>query len=193
MQNPSIVFVVLCMMGCSHGHAAKEAVAKEPTVAKQIDPNYGSEVLDVDSILLNRSIPFRSSVDGITAVLGNPDSIVSTSHECGGFFEVDQVRNYYYGRTRFEVYGDTGVIRNIDIGDARFRLTAGSAHLDSRTSLATIGELFPRSASQAYPIKDEAGKEVLLVRLKAEPSSDDVWVLHFQDGHLVEVEYWIPC
>ena len=193
LQNPSIILIALCMMSCGYDQAGQEVLANRDIVAEQIDPNYEPEVLDLDSVLLNRSIPFKSSVDAITEILGKPDSMVSNSHECGGFFEVDQVQNYYYGRTFFEVYGDTGVIRNIDLTDFRFTLNAGRVNLDSRTSLSDIERLFPMSASQAFPMKDEEGKKALLVRLKPKTGYDDDWVLYFQDGQLVGVKYWIPC
>jgi hypothetical protein len=147
----------------------------------------------MDSVLLNNAIPFRSSIERITAMLGKPDSIVSISNECGGYFDVDTVRNFYYGRTWFEVYGDTTVIRDIDVEDGRFDLSSDRVHLDGRTSMSDIARLFPRSASQAYPPGYEDRKGIMLVRIKTEPECDDYWVLSFQNGKLVEIEYWIPC
>jgi hypothetical protein len=183
-------------MGCIHGHAAQKASVNQDSAVThtnlmhQSDP---SEVLYVDSVLLNHAIPFRSSIERITEVLGKPDSIVSTSNECGGYFDVDTVRNFYYGRTWFEVYGDTAVIRDIDLGDGRFSLSSDNVRLDGRTRMSDIASIFPKSASQAYPPGVEEGKGVMLVRIKTQPECDDYWVLSFQDGQLVEIEYWIPC
>ncbi len=68
----------------------------------------------MDSVLLNHAISFRSNVEKITAVLGNPDSIVPNTDECGTFFDVDSLRKFYFGRTWFEVNGDTAEVVDLN-------------------------------------------------------------------------------
>ncbi|MEO8734131.1 MAG: hypothetical protein ABI373_07355 [Flavobacteriales bacterium] len=198
MQNATIAFIAVCLVGCVHDNTAQKTPAHQVSVIEHIDSTYRSdslEVLDMDSVLLNHTIPFRSSIERITALLGKPDSIVPNTDDCGTYFDADSMRKFYFGRTWFEVNVDTAVIRDIDLTDVRFSLSADTVHLDGRTSMSDIARIFPKSASQAYPdpVDDGLGNEAMLVRLKPDPNYDDDWVLLFRKGQLVQIQYWIPC
>lgn len=152
-----------------------------------------AEVLDMDSVYVNGVIPFTTTVKQLIEKLGKPDSILSRNYDCGGYFE-KPVEVYCYGQTRFEAFENEVVIREISFKEGKFNLKTTKQVWTNKTSLKDIGRYYPQAVDESYDWENPSNKKIYrIVRIQPKTNYDDLWVLKFYNGKLVEMEYWIPC
>ncbi|MEO8149310.1 MAG: hypothetical protein ABI723_16815 [Bacteroidia bacterium] len=152
------------------------------------------EIINVDSILINNKIPFQTTTKNLISNLGNADSIITKTFECGGYFDAENVSIYYYGTSTFETYRDTAVLQKINFREGRYNLKTNKITLSNLITIQKLKQLFPMSTNKSYDWIDAVDKKTYtIIRIKPNQNYDDEWVLKFYNNKLVEIEYWIPC
>jgi hypothetical protein len=64
----------------------------------------------------------------------------------------------------------------------------------NKTSLKDIGRYYPQAVDESYDWENPSNKKIYrIVRIQPKANYDDLWVLKFYNGKLIEMEYWIPC
>ena len=167
-----------------------DSVIKVPLETRM---NYNRENINPDSVFINK-VPFRSTLNVLKANFGNPDTIITKTYDCGGYFEEENVSSYYYGKTFFETFKDSAIFHVVDLREARFKVGVNKFLFDHSTTILTIKKNFPISGSESYHWVDpEDHKDYQLIRVYSKDSYNDEWIFKFLNGVLVEFEYHIQC
>ena len=152
------------------------------------------EVINIDSILINNKVAFRTTVSILKNNFGKPDSIVTKTRESGNFVLLSTVTIFYYGKATFEIHGETAVLQKLDFGNGQFNLKSTHLTLDNNTTLNDLIHFSPSSKEKSYESTNPIDKKTYrLVKVKPTSNNDDQWVLKFYNDRLIEIEYWDPC
>lgn len=162
--------------------------------SKKADSYSRYSIMDADSLQFN-SIGFETDVDELIQKMGQPDSILDPAKECG-YFDAESVplKIYYYSAISFRVYNGKAEMNVINFSGSDIQLNYSGLTLDSHTSLKNIQTRFPASYAEADTTKEGPNnKEYIFVRLLPKAQVDDLIVLKFFQGKLIEFSLWIPC
>lgn len=170
------------------------AVAMQPLAPTTVPPQPEAVVAVV--LLRNQELPWVLRVAALNRKLGSPDQIETGTIECCGHFDTphtdpSDASVYHYGASEFEVYDGQAVMRLIDFRDGQFQAKLDGMLVDSSTTLAQLQRQYPRAARQAS--RQQTTTETFWVMdLLMEKDVDASWMLKFQHGKLVQLEYFIP-
>lgn len=202
MKKHLQIFVAIILLFCSCNHTdknvsnqnsdTKDSIIKKSDTIQDIRK---VEVIDYDSIKINGKINFATTEKKLLSSLGKPDSIVTIEDQCGVHFEGRTFFEYYYGLTIFQVYKGQVYLKSIYFPDKRFELSTPKRKLDYNTSLVSIKEFYPKAFRQQHEYNDiEKNIIYKIINIQTQYSpSEDKWVLKFNKGKLIEMEYWMPC
>jgi hypothetical protein len=205
MRLSCLIFSLLLLNGCKQerndsSNSAKINSSKDVVDDTLIRPHIKAsevntiEVLDLDSILINGKGGFLMHPSKLKEYFGKPDSTGRVSHDCGGYFEEEEVSIDYYGRSSFESSKNMTVVKNINFQDGKFSVKTPDIILNKHTTITDIVNKFPVSGKKSYAWKDDSdAKEYIVIRLSPKLNYDDQWILKFYNGKLIDLEYWIPC
>lgn len=199
---------LLVLSSCRDKVAEKQAVtsieSKKPSLPSLNTNEVGApslqstnaEYLEWSTATLNGQLPLMSTKNAILKELGPLDSLttVDVTDGCGYFF--DQPHQAAYVKlTDFEVCGDTAVIRTINFQrQPQLTLQTGNIRLNSKTTLSELAKTFPIAVKAHSEMNVDSIGKVVAVALATGPIvADDSWLLFFQKGKLVRIDYFIPC
>ena len=151
------------------------------------------DILEFDSIKINGEIPLVTRKDKVIKLLGKPSKIVKVNQNtCISYYFTETLfaENYiYYGKTKFESYGDTLVLTKMDFESTlNLFLKHPKILFNHDTTLKEFLKKFPSAIS---PSEKERGE--ILYQISPSKNSSDFWYLYFKNGKLVRIEYWMPC
>jgi hypothetical protein len=154
------------------------------------------EFLDWNSLKINNRLPLLCKKSEIIELLGQPDSIVvpNMNDICVSYFE-GEFKYIYFGKSQFETKGDKVVISSILFGDNnRVKINNGSIVLDNSMTIDKLASIFPNAVKLKYEVTLDMGEKAMCVRLEtSKVGGDNAWVLLFQNGKLIRIDFWMPC
>ncbi len=179
---------------------SKEASPSVPNInTEEVAPSINStnvEYLKWDTATLNGRLPMMSTKKAMIKELGPLDSLIAVdvNEGCGYYFDQPH-QNAYMKLTDFEVCGDTAVIRTISFQhEPQLTLQTGNIRLSSKTTLLELAKTFPMAVKgQSEMNVSELGKVIAVSLATGSIVTDDSWLLFFQRGKLVRIDYFIPC
>jgi len=156
------------------------------------------EYLDWGSIRLNGKIPLVTSVKSVEELLGKADSVVSLdwNETCLSIYRSQDSKDAYFGGVQFEQFGDSLSFKLVNFSkDHRVFLQSGELKLNHATTLEEIKRHFPKAVNdirEGFYLID--GKDTDAVNLPPSKAlADGHWILMFQEGKLIRIDYWFPC
>ncbi len=204
MKNLFYIFPFLLVMACDNKAIEKKDTSsttpdKDSVKTAQLKDStetVNTEYLDWDSFMINGKLPLQSSRKEVTALLGEPDSIITPDYSkvCGSFFFENDFQLFYYGKSHFDLFDDTLVVQSLYFNDqSAIELISPSLTLNRHTTLSDLEKLFPETSKQKSEINDLSGKMILIRLAVYKTNLEDKWYLFFKDGKLIQLMYWIPC
>jgi hypothetical protein len=203
-----LLFGLSILSGCESKVVEKQAIANPKAgsipvpatdtteVAVSATSSANTEYLDWNTAMLNGRLPMISTPKAAFQELGQPDSLVTPdmNEVCMPYFD-QQFKFAYIKSTEFEVCGDTAVVDIINFQQQpRLMLQTGNIRLNSKTTLLELAKFFPNAVKDQYELNVYKLGKVTVVNLAAGPiSSDYSWLLMFQHGKLVRIDYYTPC
>lgn len=194
-----LVIPLITLFSCDSPNAEvdKQEVTSNP-VGQSAPIGENKEYLDWSSILINDNLPLTASVKSIEGLLGKADSVVSIdwSSTCSSGYRSDESKNAYFGGVEFEQFRDSLDFMQVNFSqDHSVFLQSGDLRLDHATTLEDVKKHFPNAVQNIgkgdYIID---GKETDAINLPpSKELSDRHWILMFQDGKLIRIDFWTPC
>ena len=193
--------VLFCLAACQSnpttptvpGGATPKAATTVPAKAAPDNP----EFIELSTVTVNGKPKERLTVQQLESQLGRPDSISKTAFECGG--ELGTIngpasRQWFYGRTTYEVNENQATMSSFDVTSGRFQGTAGKLNLNKNTTLADVRGFYPVSAKPANVQYEGRSAEIMSVPLHDKGTPMDASLdLLFRNGRLQEVIFSSPC
>jgi hypothetical protein len=170
---------------------------KVPNI-NSVDSNQKSNLdyLEWNTLKINNQLPLLCKKKELINLLGQPDSIVAPNMNniCISYFEKDFIY-LVFGKSQFESKGDTTVISSISFDQTnRIWLQTGNTVLDNSMTIDKLNSLFPNAVKQKEDVVLDTIGKVICVRLGiTKESSENAWLLFFQNGKLIRIDYWMPC
>ncbi|TGD82910.1 hypothetical protein [Hymenobacter wooponensis] len=165
----------------------------EPEVAYSPSPN---EFIEWKTATINGTQPLVGKTAALYRLLGQPDSIVSPNMDdiCVSFYD-KEFKYAYFKNSLLEVYGDTAVIGTLDFRhNPKLSLHTPTMRLGQATTLEDLAKEFPQAVKDQHTINVQDLGELTAVELPTgKTASDDGWILFFDKGKLVRIDYWMPC
>jgi hypothetical protein len=127
----------------------------------------------------------------LLSALGKPTKIENFSTECAFTDEQERAKVkklYFYDKTKFFIYGNKAELSFIDFCSGKFTYLTPKLRLTKETTLQELQKVYPNSVKAA--MKENGGK---LVRLKPCKDCDGQCLLYFENGKLVQLEWWEEC
>lgn len=207
-RSSFLLLELLALSSCGDKVAEKQAVtiieSKIPSLPSPNTNEVGTpavqstnaEYLEWSTASLNGRLPMMSAKNAILKELGPLDSLTTTdmNEGCGYFFDQPH-QDAYVKMTELEICNDTAVIRTIDFQrQPQLTLQTGKIRLNSNTTLLELANTFPMAVKAQNEMNvDELGKVVAVSLATGPIVTDDSWLLFFQRGKLVRIDYFIPC
>ncbi len=149
------------------------------------------EYLDFETLLINNSIASKVSYSDIQEFFGEPIDILTFKDEAG-FFDGTEYSIASYDKIRFNIFRDTAYLKDWELTDDDF-FQFDNIRLSKRTTLADIEGAYPIAFSNGYAYKPtQSGRHFFLIRISVKPCWSDEWVLHFSNGELIKIQYFMP-
>jgi hypothetical protein len=170
---------------------------KVPNI-NSVDSNQKSNLdyLEWNTLKINNQLPLLCKKKELINLLGQPDSIVvpNINDICISYFEKD-FTYLNFRKSQFESKGDTTVISSISFDQTnRIWLQTGNTVLDNSMTIDKLNSLFPNAVKQKEDVVLDTIGKVICVRLGiTKESSENAWLLFFQNGKLIRIDYWMPC
>lgn len=154
------------------------------------------EYLEIKSLTINGKQPFLGKTAALFKVLGLMDRLVEPDKKdvCNSYYD-KPFRYAYFKSSLVEVYRDTAAIRSLDLRQyPKLELRTATFRLSHKTTLAELALVFPQSV-QAQSTTHMAGMgNITTVSIAAKAqSAEDTWLLFFENGRLIRIDYWMPC
>jgi hypothetical protein len=154
------------------------------------------EYLDWNTLKINNQLSLLCKQKEIIALLGQPDSIVipKMNNICVSYFE-KKFKYLFFGESQFESKGETTVISSISFDHTnRIWLQTGNIVLDNSMTIDKLNSIFPKAVKQSEEVYLEVIGNAICVRLGiSKVASEDAWLLFFQNGKLIRIDFWMPC
>jgi hypothetical protein len=155
------------------------------------------EYIDWNTTTINGKQPLVGKTTELYRVLGQPDSLVSPHLDdvCVSFYDNKRLKYAYFKHSQLEVYGDTAVIGTLDFrNNPQLALHAPTILLSHATTLQALAKVFPQAVKDQHIINVQDLGELTAVEVATSKNpSDDGWILFFDKGKLVRIDYWMPC
>jgi hypothetical protein len=160
-------------------------------------PVFVDEYLDWDAVKLNGKLPLIGKTADLYKLLGQPDSLVSPDFNdvCVHYFD-DKIFQYaYFKESRAEVYGDTAVMTSIDFRhNPELELKTPTLRLNNKTTLASLAKIYPQAVKKQGELDvHKVGKRIEVSLAMGRNVSDESWLLLFDKGLLVEIQWFMAC
>lgn len=166
-----------------------------PVVKKS--PKINSEYIQWDDITINGKLPLLTTTRELFSLLGKPDSLVrqDLNEVCTSFYDDKPFKNAYFQDSEFEIYGDTAVVSYINFkSNPNIFLKTSLVILSSKTTLAEIKKLFPKSAESLSELNvQNVGRTMAINIPNSKQASEGFWLLLFQNGKLLRIDDYFPC
>ncbi|WP_141106506.1 hypothetical protein [Hymenobacter gelipurpurascens] len=154
------------------------------------------EYLDWETASLNGKQPALGKTEALYKMLGQPDSVVKPNMNefCGSFYD-KPLQYAYFKQSVVEVYGDTAVIGSLNFrNNPQLELRTAAIRLNHNTTLDELTKRFPQAAKKQGSVDVEGlGKLTTISIPTGKTPNDDAWLLFFDGGKLVRIDYWMPC
>lgn len=154
-----------------------------------------SEYIGFKSAKINGKIPFLTKTNLLFNLIGKPDQLSKPdlNEYCGSFynkvFKLASVKG-----VDAEIYGDTAVVRSINFKKSPdFSLATRLINLNHNTTLADLKKVFPNAVKSSVLLNDVDMGKTVAVHIAIEKELEDSWLLLFQNGKLVRIDYYRPC
>jgi len=162
---------------------------------KPLIPHY--DCIDLNSISINGKIQWLDDAKKIKKTLGKPDSIAPDRGECCTYFDEEDTKIYWYGKTSFEVYKDTAVFEDINVEDGKFfvEMPKNKILLNRNTTFSEVQKAFPFSCKQVFDrgvYGDKTKRMYRCIDLQTDPKAEDIVTLYFYKGKFISIEYSFP-
>jgi hypothetical protein len=180
MKNIFSVVLMLC---------ASLAFAQQNKVAQN------KEYIDWKAAKINGAVSMEGAVAKLYSALSKPDSIVKPNMNdvCSSFYS-KPFKYVYIKGNQFELYGKNAVVRSLNFKNNKLKLIAGKLTLDGNTTIASLAKIFPMAIKKRYPLTIEHNKKVMAIQLSPSKAiSEDTWLLFFENGRLIRIDYHINC
>lgn len=175
----------------------QDKLAKENAFRDSLWAN--TEYLDFDKVRINGKLPLITDSLALYSLLGKPSKIVKPDLDdiCVSFFDSENFKYVKYGNsTVFELCGDTIVPRVFNFESTpQLFLKYGELFLNSKTTLKEIEKIYPKAVKFQYltDIYEEGKFVTLSLRVTKGKNIDASWLLFFEKGKLIRIDYWMPC
>lgn len=164
------------------------------------DPVQITEFMDPGKMRINGKLPLMTSIIKLEAISGKPDSVTKITDWDGicqsGIRDENSVFRHYKG-SAFESYNDSVSTNTIDVREgSKLFIQYGNIRLDSKTTLLQLKKIFPKSCADISEVTTNGfiGKlEMIGLAQDPDPTFESQWILLFQHGKLVRIDYWLPC
>lgn len=167
------------------------------TEAAAAPPDSVDEYLDWDAVKLNGKLPLVGKTEELHKLLGRPDSLVNPDFNdvCVFYFDNQRFQYAYFKETRAEVDGDTAIITSIDFRhNSKLELITPTLRLNSKTTLSSLAKIFPKAVKNKGEVDvHKVGKRIEVSLSMGKIVSNDSWLLLFDKGLLVEIQWFMPC
>ncbi|QJX47634.1 hypothetical protein HMJ29_12045 [Hymenobacter taeanensis] len=183
--------------GSQNATTTTDTTAANDTTALEQEMVFApGEYIDWNTATLNGKQPVLGKTAELYRVLGQPDSLVSPNMNdvCVSFY--DQKFQYaYFKHSQLEVYGDTAVIGTLDFrSNPQLALHTSTMRLNHTTTLDDVAKEFPEAVKGQHMVTVEnLGQLTAIPLATGETPGDDAWILFFDKGKLVRIDYWMPC
>ncbi|WP_303312034.1 hypothetical protein [Hymenobacter sp. BT730] len=173
------------------GHSLRK---QEPEINKHRDTT--GEYLEIKSLTINGKQPFLGKTAALFKVLGLMNRLVEPDKNdvCNSYYD-KPFRYAYFNNSLVEVYRDTAAIRSLDLRQyPKLELRTATFRLSHKTTLADLAMVFPESV-KAQSTTNMAGMgniTTVSIATKAQ-ATEDAWLLFFENGRLIRIDYWMPC
>jgi hypothetical protein len=193
----------LALAGCQESGSQKMDAANRAnaraadTAAMEREVAYASgEYIELNSATINGKQPLIGKTTELYRVLGQPDSLVNPNLDdvCVSFYD-QEFKYAYFKQSLLEVYGDTAVIGTLDFrSNSQLALHTATMRLSHATTLDDVAKEFPQAVKDQHIINVQDLGELTAVEVATSKTpSDDGWILFFDKGKLVRIDYWMPC
>ncbi|MEQ9287169.1 MAG: hypothetical protein RIG77_09690 [Cyclobacteriaceae bacterium] len=152
------------------------------------------EKLHFDSVRLNNKIPLMLTDAELIEFLGQPDSVVVESWECGNYIDSEEtVRVLYFGRTRFISSNGTSLLHRLNFEENGFSFDFEGTQLKSGISKTDLQRIFPNalnSLNNKIQRYNEKGRMKVKMLPAYEGEGSCGWIFTFNEELLKEIELW---
>ncbi|MBX0292056.1 hypothetical protein K3G63_16525 [Hymenobacter sp. HSC-4F20] len=186
--------------GCQDNSARTDgtplATRTDSVAQAALPPEEPEEYLDLRAMTLNGKQPLVGSTAGLFALLGQPDSLVTPNmgEVCTSYYK-RTFRYAHFRHSQWEIYGDTAVIGTITFrGHPEVELHTPTILLNQNTTLKALAQAFPQGVKTQKKIPVYGMGKLTAVSLPTgEAAGENAWILFFDEGKLVRIDYWLPC
>ena len=150
-----------------------------------------AEVLNFQTAKLNDTVPGSLTKQRLLSTLGKPTKIENFDAECALTDEQEKAKVkklYFYGKTKFFIFDNKAELTIVDFRSGMFTYKTFKLYLTKATTLQQVQKVYPNSVKAA--LKENGGK---MVRLKPCKDCDGQCLLYFENGKLVQLEWWEEC
>nr|WP_295874441.1 hypothetical protein [uncultured Chitinophaga sp.] len=208
MYRVYLSLLILCAAACHNNSADDESIAvpaaSEIAITSLEIVDDGDSIMktheDIDwkeievftfaKALIDNKVPLQTTLPRFTAALGEADSLVEPNWEylCGTQFE-DNFQYFYKNGSRYELLNDSLLCSEYRFTPGHSVVYAGVT-FSGNTTWAEVKKHFPRAAQQA---ENGGYTDMITLRDADEEDSDSSVRLHFENGKLVRIVYFVPC
>ena len=142
-----------------------------------------------DSFKINGVLPLLSIETDFEKLFGKPLKVEKTNlnEDCVSFFN-EPDRFIEFQGSKCEGYKDSVALIKLNFhNDVNYFLNYGSMRFSSETTLEDFKKIYP--SNQPYEIADNK----MVVAFSTCNVCDDKFHFIFENGKLIEFEYWMPC
>jgi len=159
-----------------------------------------TEFMEPGKMRINGKFPLMTSVLKFDQIFGKPDSITRIT-DWDGICQ-SGIRDKYstcrhYGGSTFESYNDSLSAKSIDFTKgSKFFVQYGKLRLDGNSTRAQLQKLYLESFKETQMVTTDGFTgmlEQVSIPMAKELEIESMWVLLFQKGKLVRIDYWLPC
>jgi hypothetical protein len=156
------------------------------------------EFMDFDKVKINGKLNLITDTSSLYALIGKPTDIETPNYDdvCVSYFSRPNFRYVKYGKSSFELYGDTIVYRFFNFKDnPNLFLNYYKLTLNSKTTIHEIAKFFPKAVKfKSETNVAEEGKLISVnFKVKNDKNFEDFWIFFFKNGFLYRIDYWMPC
>ena len=193
----SIFLLFLLIVSCTTRQPDKiNSSSKEETKKNAITRNDKEQIdsLLFDDVKINDTIPLKLKESDLLEKLGQPDSVINVSCDCGNYLDGgDSAKMYYYGLSSFIVSKGEALLNKF-YPDKKLSFGTSSFKINGEASESEFKLLFPKSYTHMlYRIENKSiGERRLKVGMIKNPISpyDNGFIFYFENDKLIRIELW---
>ena len=182
------LFILLCSLAGCNPKLKEIAKSNNNSIEKKfLDyPKY----IEVDSILINKNIPFYGKMNDLPGRYKFPDSINDYGYECGSALETSN-KIYFFNETEIEVSDSDYFFRKISFNIDTLEIRNNRVQFNYEYTLDNFQKDFPESYKTNRNTRNDVTE--IFVSTNKEMDYDVTWRFYFFEGKLIKLWYFISC